>query len=175
MVSIRTAGVADAGVLADLGRRTFHETFAAQNRPEDMDAYLKGAFTVDRLTAEIREPRAVYLLAETAERVIGFAKVVPSEPPACVTGNSPLRLLKLYVSADAIGSGVGAALMRACIERAKGSGHDCLWLGVWEHNRRAKAFYGRWGFVPVGVEDFVLGSDKQTDILMQLRLTVEAE
>ena len=33
---------------------------------------------------------------------------------------------------------------------------------------RARAFYERWGFVPVGVESFLLGSDEQTDVLMQL-------
>ena len=33
---------------------------------------------------------------------------------------------------------------------------------------RAKAFYERWGFVPVGTEAFLLGTDEQTDVLMQL-------
>ncbi|AGA30645.1 GNAT family N-acetyltransferase [Singulisphaera acidiphila] len=171
MVSIRTADIGDAGVLADLGRQTFHETFAAQNSPEDMDAYMKEAFTVGRLTAEIREPGAVYLVAEAPPRVIGFARVAPADPPACITGPSPVRLVKLYVSADAIGLGVGAALMRSSIEWAKNSGHKCLWLGVWEHNHRAKAFYERWRFVPVGTEMFRLGNDDQTDVLMQLMLS----
>lgn len=168
MVSIRVAGVDDADVLADLGRRTFHETFADQNKPEDMDAYMREAFDVERLASEMREPGAAYLLAETPTRVIGFAKVAPADPPACVTGPSPMRLVRLYVSADAIGSGVGAALMRACIERAKASGRGCFWLGVWEHNHRARAFYERWGFATVGTEAFRLGNEEQTDLLMQL-------
>lgn len=171
---IRTANAADAAVLADLGRQTFHDTFAAQNKPEDMDAYLKEAFTVERLTAELSEPGSVYLVAEASARAIGFAKLATEEPPACVTGPSPVRLVNLYVSADAIGSGVGAALMRSSIQQAKDSGHETLWLGVWEHNQRAKAFYERWGFVPVGVETFRLGSDDQTDVLMQLLLNEKA-
>src|SRR4051794_27967019 len=174
MVSIRTADIGDAGVLADLGRQTFHDTFADQNKPEDMDAYSKEAFTVERLAAEIREPGAVYLLVETPPRVVGFAKVAPDDPPDCITAPSPLRLVKLYVSADAIGSGVGAALMRSSIEWARNSGYESLWLGVWEHNHRAKAFYERWGFVPVGTEPFLLGSDEQTDMLMQLVLSDRA-
>lgn len=171
MVSIRVADVGDAGVLADLGRRTFHETFAAHNKPDDMDAYMAEAFAVGRVTAEIREPGAVYLVAEAPPKVIGFARLAPAAPPVCVTGPSPVRLVKLYVSADAIGSGVGAALMRSGIEWAKNSGHKSLWLGVWEHNHRARAFYERWGFVPVGVETFRLGSDDQSDVLMQLVLS----
>lgn len=171
MVTIRKADIGDAAVLAVLGRQTFYDTFAEQNTPEDMDAYRKKAFTVERLTSELQEPGAVYLVAEDSSKVIGFAKLTPSEPPACVTTPSPLRLLKLYVSADAIGSGVGAALMRASVEWAKRSGYESLWLGVWEHNHRAKAFYERWGFEPVGTEVFLLGSDEQTDVLMQLPLT----
>lgn len=171
VVSIRTADIGDASVLADLGRQTFHETFAAQNKPEDMDAYIKKSFTVERLTAELAEPEAVYLVAEAQTKVIGFAKLAPSPLPDCITEPSPVRLVKLYVSADAIGSGVGAALMRASIEWSKTSGYKSLWLGVWEHNHRAKAFYEKWGFEPVGTETFRLGSDDQTDVLMQLGLS----
>lgn len=168
MVSVRVADLGDAAVLAELGRRTFHETFAADNTPEDMAAYTAEAFTVGRIAAEIGEPGAVYLMAETSQTAIGFARLAPEPPPACVTGPAPVRLVKLYVSADAIGSGVGAALMRAGIGWARNSGHESLWLGVWEHNLRARAFYERWGFAPVGTETFRLGSDDQTDVLMQL-------
>ncbi len=168
MVTIRNASISDAGVLAELGRQTFYDTFAEHNTPEDMDSYIKEAFTVERLISELQEPGAVYLVAESVQKIVGFAKLAPSNKPDCVTTPSPLRLAKLYVSTEALGTGVGAALMRSSIAWAMKSGFESLWLGVWEHNLRAKAFYERWGFVPVGTEVFVLGSDRQTDILMQL-------
>jgi GNAT superfamily N-acetyltransferase len=171
MMSIRAAGIGDADALADLGRRTFHDTFAAHNKPEDMDAYMSEAFTVEGIAAAILQPGTVWLLAETPPKVVGFAMLAPEPLPDCITTPSPVRLVKLYVSADAIGAGVGAALMRASIEWAKNAGFESVWLGVWEHNHRAKAFYERWGFVSVGVEVFRLGSDAQTDVLMQLALT----
>jgi GNAT superfamily N-acetyltransferase len=170
MVSVRVADIRDVAVLEELGRRTFHDTFAAHNTPADMAAYLAEAFAAGRVAAEIGEPGAVYLVAETPAAVVGFARLAPETPPACVTGPTPVRLVKLYVSAAAIGSGVGAALMRAGIGWAKAAGYRSLWLGVWEHNHRARTFYERWGFVPVGVETFRLGSDDQTDVLMQLVL-----
>lgn len=168
LVTIRTAETGDAAVLAELARRTFDETFAEHNDPGDMAAYMDEAFNAGRLAAELREPGSAYLLAEDASGAVGFAKIGPAAVPACVGAPNPLRLQKLYVSAGSIGSGVGAALMRACIARARASGYASLWLGVWEHNHRARAFYGRWGFVPVGTEAFVLGADRQTDVLMQL-------
>jgi GNAT superfamily N-acetyltransferase len=122
MVPIRAADIGDAYVLADLGRQTFHDTFAAHNKPEDMDAYMSATFTVERITAAIRQPGTVCLLAEITQRVIGFAMLAPEPSPSCITAPSPVRLIHLYVSAEAIGSGVGAALMQASIEWAKAAG-----------------------------------------------------
>ncbi len=132
---------------------------------------MKEAFTAGRIAAAMMQPGTVYLLAETPPNVFGFTMLAPEPPPACVTAPSPVRLVKLYVSAAAIGAGVGAALMRAGIEWARNAGYKSLWLGVWERNQRAIAFYERWGFVPVGAEVFRLGGDDQTDVLMQLALT----
>ena len=41
-----------------------------------------------------------------------------------------------------------------------------LWLGVWEHNPRAQAFYRKAGFADVGSKVFVVGTDAQADRVM---------
>jgi ribosomal protein S18 acetylase RimI-like enzyme len=38
-----------------------------------------------------------------------------------------------------------------------------MWLGVWERNPRAVAFYRKYGFTRVGEHTFMLGADAQTD------------
>ena len=170
MFTIRLADDGDAELLADLGRRTFDETFAASNKSEDMDDYLKTAFAIDRIVDELRQEETTFFIADALTKPVGFAKFESARPPECVTGPSPVRLHKLYVTADAIGTGVGAALMRFGIDWAMGTGYESMWLGVWEHNHRARAFYERWGFRPVGTETFRLGSDEQVDLLIELRL-----
>jgi ribosomal protein S18 acetylase RimI-like enzyme len=45
-----------------------------------------------------------------------------------------------------------------------------LWLGVWERNARALAFYSRWGFTEVGEMHFLLGNDPQRDLVLALAL-----
>jgi ribosomal protein S18 acetylase RimI-like enzyme len=60
--------------------------------------------------------------------------------------------------------------MQACIDQASKIGHRTLWLGVWEHNTRARAFYEKWEFRDVGRHIFQLGDDRQTDILMERTL-----
>ena len=170
LVTIRRADEGDANLLADLGRQTFYETFAASNKADDMDAYSEAAFAIDRIVDELRHQETTFFIAEIPPKPVGFAELEASSPPECVRGPSPVRLHKLYVTADAIGTGVGSALMRFVIDWARGAGHGSMWLGVWEHNLRAVAFYERWGFRQVGTETFRLGSDEQVDLLMELRL-----
>ncbi len=102
---------------------------------------------------------------------MGYAMLRSGNALSDVTGNKPIELVRLYVSRESLGSGVGAALMEACIAEAKRRGYKTLWLGVWEHNRRALAFYRKWNFHEVGTHVFQLGNDPQTDILMQRSIT----
>ena len=170
---IRLGNAEDAELLAELGARTFSETFAADNTPEDMAAYLADAFSLAQQAAELADPRATFLIAETGEInkvAAGYAMIRSGFAPPCVTGDKPIELVRLYVSQESLGSGVGAALMQACIDEAKQRGYETLWLGVWEHNPRAQAFYRKWNFHEVGTHVFQLGDDPQTDILMQRSL-----
>ena len=53
------------------------------------------------------------------------------------------------------------------VERAaRHLGGIAIWLGVWERNPRAIAFYEKCGFRDVGSQLFIVGSDPQTDRVM---------
>lgn len=163
---IRRADVNDAGLLAGLGARTFSETFAADNKPEDMAAYLAASFSPAKQAEEILDTRSIYLVAEIDDEAVGYAQLYAGTTPECVTGTMPIELVRFYVDARWHGRGVSAALMPACIDEARRAGYQTLWLGVWEHNGRAQAFYRKWSFREVGEHVFQLGSDPQTDVLM---------
>ncbi len=164
--AIRHAGLAEAALLAELGARTFTETFAATNKPEDMAAYLAVAFSPAQLAAELADPLAIFFIAETNGRAAGYAKLYAGAAEIGIEGAKPVELVRLYVGQEWFGRGVGADLMRACVAQAQARGHRTLWLGVWEHNGRARAFYRKWAFHEVGQHIFQLGDDAQTDILM---------
>jgi ribosomal protein S18 acetylase RimI-like enzyme len=167
---IRRATARDAALLADLGARTFQDTFAADNTPEDMAAYLSTSFSPEIQSAELADPNSTFLIAEVDKVAAGYAKLCAGETPACVTGPKPIELVRLYVDIEWLGRGVGEALMRDSIDRARQQGHETMWLGVWEHNRRAQAFYRKWGFRAVGEHVFQLGSDPQTDLILERSL-----
>ncbi|HJQ24763.1 MAG TPA: GNAT family N-acetyltransferase [Blastocatellia bacterium] len=167
ILTIRRATSDDASLLAELGAKTFYETFAVDNRPEDMAAYLAASFSPSLQAKEITDPNTTLLIAEIEGKAAGYAKLEVSAAPPLITGPNPIELSRLYVSRAFIGSGVGAALMESCIGEAKSAGKATLWLGVWEKNERAQRFYKRWEFQEVGEHTFLLGSDAQRDLLMQ--------
>jgi GNAT superfamily N-acetyltransferase len=168
--TIRRATPEDAALLSDMAARIFHETFAAENRPEDMKAYMDEAFTVERQADELADPSAIFLLAYVDDAPAGYAKLFRGDVPECVDGPGPIELARLYADHAWHGRGVGAALMEACLDEARKGGFETMWLGVWERNWRALAFYRKWGFAECGSHVFRLGTDDQTDILMMRRV-----
>lgn len=164
--AIRVAAPADAPALARLGERTFRETFGPHNRPEDMDAYVAATYALERQRYELAQVARHTLLVESGGEAIAFAQLRAGAPPACVSGPTPMELLRFYVDRPWHGRGVAQALMREAIAAAVRRGARTLWLAVWERNPRAIAFYAKEGFVDVGVVPFRLGADVQTDRVM---------
>jgi ribosomal protein S18 acetylase RimI-like enzyme len=87
-----------------------------------------------------------------------------------VAGTAPIELWRFYVDRPLQGRGVARVLMDALLEAAHARGAETIWLGVWERNPRAQAFYGKCGFLDVGQQEFRLGSDRQIDRVMSRRL-----
>ncbi len=165
-IVIRRAGVADAAAVAELAARTFEETFAADNRPEDMAVHLATAYGVAQQTAEIENPGYVTLLAVVDGTLAAFAQVRRQEAPPCVSGAAPIEIHRFYVDRPWHGRGLAARLMDACLAEVRAFGADVVWLSVWERNPRAHAFYAKRGFVRAGTADFWVGPDRQTDYIL---------
>jgi GNAT superfamily N-acetyltransferase len=165
-VTIRRGMPADAQVLADFAARTFSQTFAEENRPEDMALYVNSTYGLSQQQAELADPEITTLLVEVDGQLAAFAQLVANAVPDCVSGVAPLELGRFYVAAPWQGRGVALALMKSVEIEARARGARTLWLGVWERNERAKSFYRKCGFRDVGSQPFVLGTDPQTDRVM---------
>ena len=164
---IRAATPVDAEPLAALAEQTFRDTFADDNSTDDMDAYVRDSFSLDRVRDELADGVNTFLLAvmDGEARPDGYAKLRNGTADPSVTGPDPIELQRLYADRSAKGQGVGAALMRASFDAARSAGRRTLWLGVWERNARAISFYERWQFETVGEHVFRLGSDHQMDLI----------
>ena len=163
---IRRATDDDAPPLAEFARRTFIETFAPDNTADDMALHVAKSFGAEIQLSEIRDSAMTTLLAELGSTMAGFAQVREGPPPACVTGDAPVELRRFYVDRPFHGRGIAPALMNAVDHVARQLGGRTVWLGVWERNPRAIAFYTKCGFVDVGAHAFIFGTDEQTDRVM---------
>jgi diamine N-acetyltransferase len=166
-LQIRRATADDAAALAEFGARTFFETFAADNDPADMAMHLASAWHPDIQRAEIEDAGLDTLLACDAHgRLAGFAQLRAAHPPDAIAVHEPVELKRFYVDKPWQGRGVARQLMEAVDLHARARGARELWLGVWERNERAQAFYRKCGFRKVGTQIFVVGMDPQTDHVM---------
>lgn len=171
MIKTRIASVEDAPLIVEMSRRTFYDTFARFNTEENMRIFQEEQFPRDKQLAEIGAPGRWFLLAYEGDEAVGYASLREAEPPQGLQGERAIEIVQLYSEQKMIGKGVGAALMQACLDLAGQRGMDWVWLGVWEHNQRAIAFYRKWGFERFGEHVFLVGLDAQTDWWMKKKLS----
>ena len=148
-VKIRRAEFEDAEMLAELCWKTFWDAFHEhpENAPEDMADYMEKAFSIETLRAELNEKDSIFLIAEIAGEPAGYAKITLGAIEDGITAEKPIELNRLYSHQKFLGKGVGARLMDECFRVAKENDCDVMWLGVWEFNPRAQAFYRKYGFL----------------------------
>ena len=169
---IRQARMEDADLLAGLSHRTYWDAIAnhPKNRPDDLARYLKQAFNLVQISAELADDRSVFLLADIEGKPAGYAKLVFDNIQPAITAIRAVELERLYSQQQYWGKGVGQKLLDACFGLACDDARDVIWLGSWEHNPRAQRFYEKNGFRVVGSYTFMFCSDPQTDLLMQKEL-----
>lgn len=173
-IDVRAGVPGDAAALAELAARTFRETFAAENRAEDMALHLARSYGPSQQQRELADPGVSTLLVDVDGELAGYAQLRAGAAPACVTGEAPIELWRFYVDRPWQGRGVAGALMRRVQSEAYERGGRTLWLGVWERNERAKAFYAKSGFVDAGSHLFMVGTDAQTDRILVRALSRDA-
>jgi ribosomal protein S18 acetylase RimI-like enzyme len=169
-LEIRRATIADAAPLAAFAERVFIDTFGDENDPDDLRAHIEATYGIAQQSDEICDRDTATLLVERGGDLIGYAQICRKRVPPGVAGTSPIEIYRFYIDHSAHGTGIAQALMAAAFAQAREWGADVIWLGVWEHNPRAMAFYRKFGFADVGSLDFFVGPDRQTDRIYVLPL-----
>lgn len=166
-ISIKEATTADAALIADLSRKTFYDSFAADNTPENMEKFMNEQFTRERLMKEVGAAGNIFLLAYVGDEVVGYARLREINSTLLIENGPAIEIARIYAVQHSIGKGIGSALMQQCIGIARQKDARVIWLGVWEKNQKAISFYTKWGFEKFGEHMFMLGDDAQTDWLMK--------
>jgi ribosomal protein S18 acetylase RimI-like enzyme len=175
MLSIITANLEHASLISELSIVTFFDTYAAYNTPENMQLHCDENFGVDQIAAQIQKEGNIFFIAFIDDVPAGFTKMRTSENPSELAGKTHIEIERIYVLKAFQKQKLGYGLIIHCIKYAVQSGFEVLWLGVWQQNTKALAFYQKNGFEIFGEHSFLLGDDDQTDWLMKMDLTNSKE
>lgn len=170
MIRITFAAEDDAELVAEISRKTFYDTFAAQNSKENMEMHMAQYYSLEKIRAELGDPGNIFLLAYDDDRPAGYAKMNEHVKEESRHLENPIEIERIYSIKELIGKGIGKNLMEKCLAIAREKNKKEIWLGVWEYNERAIDFYVQWGFEKFGEHDFPVGLDPQTDWLMKKTL-----
>lgn len=169
-MKIRPATLADITSLATIGKQTFTESFSEDNDDENMVEYLKNEFSKEKLSTQLANNNSAFHFAELDGEVIGYLKTNIGSAQNELKDNNSLEIERIYILKAYQGRRIGQSLFNKAVEIAKSKQLDFIWLGVWEKNNRAIKFYEKNGFERFDQHVFLLGNDRQIDLMMKLKL-----
>ncbi len=162
--------IKDVETLRSLSIQTFTETFAGQNTESDMQQYISENLSTEKLLAELQHPDSRFYFIGSGNKIMGYLKLNSSNAQTEKNNANSLEIERIYVLKEYHGKGIGYLLLKKAIEVGREKQDAYIWLGVWEENTKAIAFYHKHGFVTYDKHLFKLGNDEQTDLMMKLEL-----
>jgi ribosomal protein S18 acetylase RimI-like enzyme len=165
-VKIKKCTREDVQLLQNISIETFNDTFKDQNSAESMKAYLERAFHSKQLEKELSNISSQFYFIYYNEELAGYLKVNMNDAQSEKIGDESLEIERIYIRYKFQGKGLGKYLLNKSVEIAIGQNKKLIWLGVWEKNENAMAFYKRMGFVQTGAHTFYMGDEEQIDFVM---------
>lgn len=169
-INIRTCALADLNLLREISIITSNETFRAQNDSDVMDQYLKTAYSEGRLRSELQNPNSQFYFVYVGEVLAGYLKLNQLDAQTEFQEENALEVERIYILTSFKGRGIGKRLIQFSEQQAKALGKEILWLGVWEKNYNALAFYKKMDFVIFGSHAFQMAHELQTDYVMKKQI-----
>ena len=166
-ITIRPVNEKDIDVLREVSIQSFRDLLEKSNTAEDMKLYIDKNLSHEQLKKEFDDKRNIFFLTFDGDKAMAYLKLRTGHEPDELLGVKALEIERLYCIQEYVGKQIGKVLMQTSIDYAKAHDFEVVWLGVWEHNPRAYAFYQKWGFEKFGSHVFLLGTDAQTDWLMK--------
>ncbi|GHN03059.1 N-acetyltransferase [Cytophagales bacterium WSM2-2] len=170
MIKIRKAKIEEIPAVRELAIEVYTDTFAEHNTPENLQAFFKDSYDLEKFKTEFYEPEAQLYIALDDLKIIGFLRLRNNNEVDKYLGANHVELQRLYIHRDYHGSSVSKMFMDEAVKYAKSKKHEWIWLGVWEKNFRAQKFYTKWGFEKFSEHVFQMGDDPQVDWLLKKRL-----
>ncbi|TDM19696.1 GNAT family N-acetyltransferase [Macrococcoides canis] len=163
---IRACTVEDKSALKEIAYQTFDETFRADNKKENIDEYLKNAFTDEKVLAELQNPDSFFYFIYYEDTLAGYLKLNINEAQTESFEGENLQIERIYILKQFQKKRLGKQLYDKALEVARRLSRERIWLGVWEKNSNAIAFYEQLGFNKIDQHSFYMGDEQQIDYIM---------
>ncbi len=167
MITIRTCTKDDILLLSEISTKTFADTFRGTTSEENLEDFLKASYQTDKLEKEMEHPDSTFYFTYVDGELAGYLKINLGGAQTEIHDPAAGELERIYVLKEFQGRGIGRFQMEQALELVREAGKAYIWLGVWEHNERAKDFYQRYGFYQISSHDFPVGDDIQTDLILR--------
>ena len=169
-LQIKKATLSDLPLIEMISVQTFTETFAAVNTSANLANYITSNLNKEILTKELQNKHSAFYLALKSGTIAGYLKVNWGTAQTESLQGDSLEIQRIYVLEDFKGKNIGQLLLMEAIAIAKSKKLEYIWLGVWENNHRALAFYKKNNFITFDTHTFTMGEEVQTDLLLKLQL-----
>jgi diamine N-acetyltransferase len=165
-VEIRRATPEDALLISEISAITFFDTFKGTCTDDDMHEFIEQYFNEKQVFKELSDANDFYYFAFVNGDAAGYIRIKEEiSDVEIINRYKGVELKRIYVLKEYHSKKIGAALMNFALDLATAGNYELIWLGVWEHNERAKAFYHKFGFIDSGVmHPFPIGNMPQTDM-----------
>lgn len=156
----------DVEQLRDISIETFVDTFKDQNTEENLNEYLERAYNLKQLTSELHQVGTSFYFLKDSGVIVAYLKLNIDDAQSEKDNPQALEVERIYILPQHKRKGYGRELLEFAHARAKELNRTGIWLGVWEHNYNALAFYKKMGFQRIGEHTFIMGDDAQVDYIM---------
>lgn len=154
-------------LLRDISMQTYADTFADSNSETLMQQYFSDALNPEKLLKELNTLGSYFYFIYLDNALAGFLKVNVEAAQSDHVAENSVEVERIYISKNYLGNGLGKSLITFACDLAQQFDKSCIWLGVWEGNTPALAFYKSQGFYKIGEHPFDMGGDIQTDLLFK--------
>lgn len=170
-LEIRQATKSDAALICKIGAQYFYDAYKDVKSDTNLQQYITNTFIVEKVEEEFDNRIAFFAIGYLNKVPVAYIKLRSDRTHPNLAHTSNLEMERIYVDRNYWRHKFGAAMMNYAIDYGRQNKFNCLWLGVWQENLRAIAFYKKAGFEIVGTKKFYVGSEENNDFVMRLILS----
>ncbi len=170
-MTIRPVKSIEVDTLRAISLETFTDTFKGTTSEANFTHYVDEAYKKETLSQELQDPACHFFFIENDGVIVGYCKLNEEKAQSESDFPNSLEIERIYIRPDHKRQGYGSQLIEFAESFARQKELGSLWLGVWEHNKKAQAFYQAKGFHRISEHSFWMGDDEQTDWILSKSLS----